>query len=127
MGKADQSVGDNFMDRSIDYSPKAIMAAMQEFYENILNNPQLKDLKTQLTTAMILGSMATPQMAAAEGTLPEGSVTYTRFMDGISAHNIERVRIAADGRTAEFLNTEGGRGAVNLFNDPGLFKTLTEN
>ena len=93
------------MDKSIDYSPKAIMAAMQEFYENVLNNPQLKDLKTQLTTAMILGSMATPQMAAAEGTLPEGSVTYTKFMEGITSHNIERVRIAADGRTAEFLNT----------------------
>lgn len=76
---------------------------------------------------MILGSMATPQMAAAEGTLPEGSVTYTKFMEGITSHNIERVRIAADGRTAEFLNTEGARGAVNLFNDPGLFKILTEN
>jgi len=33
------------MDKSIDYSPEAIMAAMTEFYENILNNPQLKDLK----------------------------------------------------------------------------------
>ena len=45
MGKADQKVGANFMDKSIDYSPEAIMAAMTEFYENILNNPQLKDLK----------------------------------------------------------------------------------
>jgi hypothetical protein len=25
------------------------------------------------------------------------------------------------------LNTEGGRGAVNLFNDPSLFKTLLDN
>jgi len=76
---------------------------------------------------MILGSMATPQMAAAEGVVPQGDVTYTRFMEGITAHNIERVRIAADGRQAEFLNIDGGRGAVNLFNDPSLFKTLAEN
>lgn len=76
---------------------------------------------------MILGSMATPQIAAAEGVVPQGDVTYTRFMEGITAHNIERVRIAADGRQAEFLNIDGGRGAVNLFNDPSLFKTLAEN
>ena len=41
-----QKVGDNFMDKSIDYSPESLLAAMKEFYENILNNPQLKDLKT---------------------------------------------------------------------------------
>lgn len=81
---------------------------------------------------MILGSMAAPQMAYAEdgaptSIIPSGDVTYTRFMDAITNHNIERVRIAADGRTAEFLNIDGGRGAVNLFNDPNLFKILTEN
>jgi cell division protease FtsH len=63
----------------------------------------------------------------AEGNIVNGQITYTKFMDAISAHTIERVRIAADGRTAEFLNTEGGRGAVNLFNDPSLFKLLQEN
>ena len=46
MGQTSQKVGDNFMDRAIDYSPEAILAAMKEFYENVLNNPQLKDLKT---------------------------------------------------------------------------------
>lgn len=46
MGQTSQRVGDNFMDRAIDYSPEAILAAMKEFYENVLNNPQLKDLKT---------------------------------------------------------------------------------
>jgi cell division protease FtsH len=100
---------------------------MQEFYENILNNPQLRDLKMQLTTAMITGSLvASPGMAMAAD-LPQGQVTYTKFMDGITEHAIERVRIAADGRTAEFLNQEGGRGAVNLFNDPSLFKILQDN
>lgn len=116
------------MDRATQFTPQAILASMQEFYENVLNNPQLRDLKMQLTTAMITGSLvATPSMASAADVLPSGEVTYTKFMDAISAHDIERVRIAADGRTAEFLNTEGGRGAVNLFNDPSLFKTLLDN
>jgi hypothetical protein len=70
MSSSGQKLGDNFMDKSIDYSPESILAAMKEFYENVLSNPQLKDLKIQLTTAMILGSMATPQMAAAEGIVP---------------------------------------------------------
>lgn len=129
MSKSEQKeMGENFMDKSFEYSPQAILAAMKEFYENVLTNPQLKDLKYQLTTMMILG--ATPAAAFAEGeptTLLNGQVTYTKFMEGITHHDIERVRIAADGRTAEFLNAEGGRGAVNLFNDPSLFKLLQDN
>lgn len=46
MGTPSQMAGENFMDKSIDFSPESILAAMKEFYENILNNPQLKDLKT---------------------------------------------------------------------------------
>jgi hypothetical protein len=77
------------MDKATQYTPQAILAAMQEFYENILNNPQLRDLKMQLTTAMITGSvLATPSMASAADPLPSGNVTYTRFMDAISAHDI---------------------------------------
>ena len=40
---------------------------------------------------------------------------------------IDRVRIAADGRSADFLNMEGGRGTVNLLSDPNLLKILTDN
>jgi len=40
---------------------------------------------------------------------------------------IERVRIDPTGKTAEFLNLAGAKGSVNLFNDPGLLKTLQEN
>ena len=35
--------------------------------------------------------------------------------------------MSADGRNAEFLNVEGLRGQVGLFNDPNLFKILEEN
>jgi len=94
----------DFMDKSVHYTPEAILASMREFYENILTNPKMATLKTQIITAFITGQVLGAQPAFA---LPEGQVTYTKFMDGISANEIERVRVAADGRTAEFLNTEG--------------------
>ena len=40
---------------------------------------------------------------------------------------IEKVKIDPTGRVAEFLNVDGIRGSVNLFNDPGLLKLLQEN
>jgi hypothetical protein len=48
------------MDKSVTFTPEAIMAAMQEFYENILTKPQFASLKTQLATAMITGSLLAP-------------------------------------------------------------------
>lgn len=42
-------------------------------------------------------------------------------------HLIDRVRIDPTGRTAEFLNVDGIKGQVNLFNDPNLLKILQEN
>lgn len=59
--------------------------------------------------------------------MPGGQVSYSQFLQGINDHVIERVRVAADGRSAEFLNVDGVRGAVNLFNDPNLFKILQDN
>ena len=113
------------MDKSVTFTPEALMAAMQEFYENILSNPKMGALKTQLMTVMVTGSLlggASPAMAE----MPSGAITYTRFLEGINANEIERVRVAADGRTAEFLTNEGARGNVNLFNDPNLFKLLQD-
>ena len=49
-----------------------------------------------------------------------------QLLEFINSQEIERVRVAADGRTAEFLTNEGARGAVNLFNDPQLFKLLQD-
>ena len=56
-----------------------------------------------------------------------GNVSYTTFLKGVQEHMIERVRIDPTGRTAEFLNVDGARGMVNLFNDPNLLKILQEN
>jgi cell division protease FtsH len=59
--------------------------------------------------------------------MPAGNVSYTTFLKGVQEHVIERVRIDPTGRTAEFLNVDGARGMVNLFNDPNLLKILQEN
>ena len=70
---------------------------------------------------------ANPAFAEGDKPMPSGMVSYTQFMQGVNDHVIERVRVAADGRSAEFLNLDGARGAVNLFNDPNLFKILQDN
>ena len=36
----------SFMDKSIEYTPEAILAACKEFYENILAKPEFRDLRT---------------------------------------------------------------------------------
>ena len=124
-----EKIKENYMDLSMKYSPEAILASMKEFYSTIMTNPEFKQLKNALITVMVTGSVAgTPLAAYAEGeNLIQGQVTYTQFLEAIKSHDIERIRIAADGRTAEFLNTEGARGAVNLFNDPNLFKLIQDN
>jgi ATP-dependent Zn protease len=117
---------DDFMDKSVTFTPDAILSAMREFYQNLVTNPNLKTLKKQMAAALISGSLLMPNAAFAEG-FPSGQITYTKFLEGVNTHAIERVRVAADGRTAEFLTNEGTRGSVNLFNDPNLFKLLQDN
>ena len=71
MNAQEKSLPDDFMDKSVNYTPEAILASMKDFYENILTNPKLGALKTQLVSTMIAGTIMTsanPAMAA----LPEG-------------------------------------------------------
>lgn len=108
------------------YTPEAILGSIKEFYFHMKNNTKLfQDVKSQLFAASVALYMA-PQAALAEGekALPSGMVSYSQFLQGVNDHVVERVRVGADGRSAEFMNTEGGRGVVNLFNDPQLFKIL---
>lgn len=76
-------------------------------------------------------ALNTPMPAYADGTTtiapPSGTISYTTFLQGVKEHLIDRVRIDPTGRTAEFLNVDGAKGAVNLFNDPNLLKILQEN
>ncbi len=56
-----------------------------------------------------------------------GLISYSEFMQGVKNHVIERVKFLADGKSAQFLNTSGDIGSVNLFNDPGLLDFLRAN
>lgn len=56
-----------------------------------------------------------------------GQVSYSKFLEGVKEHIIERVRVEPNGRTADFITTEGARGQVELFNDPEFLKQIQEN
>ena len=124
----ESKINENFMEKALKYSPEEIVASMKMFYENILmaKDAQMKDLRGKIIAAFV-ALQAGPQMASAAGLENiAGQVTYTQFLNAVNDHVIERVRVAADGRNAEFLTAEGNRGMVNLFNDPQLFKILQD-
>merc|ERR1711959_529198 len=126
MSAEGQKVVDNFMDKSMKYTPEAILNSIKEFYFHMKNDTDLfKNVKSQLIAASVALYYA-PTAAFAEGDkpMPYGMVSYSQFLQGVNDHVIERVRVGADGRSAEFINLDGGRGVVNLFNDPQLFKIL---
>ncbi|MDA0866835.1 MAG: ATP-dependent zinc metalloprotease FtsH [Cyanobacteria bacterium] len=53
---------------------------------------------------------------------------YSRFLDSVENHQIERVNISADRTRARFTDPEGGgQITVNLPNDPDLIDTLEKN
>lgn len=54
----------------------------------------------------------------------QGNISYSTFLEGIKEGLIDRVRVEPNGRTADFLNPEGLRGKVELFNDPGFLDTI---
>ena len=106
-----------YMDKSMKYSPEAIIKSMDKFVTQLKGNEVLfAQFKEQIIAAAIGISTLTMKVGAAHAEdgkpLPSGLVSYTKFLEGINDHVIERVRVAADGRTAEFINSEGVRGAV---------------
>ena len=87
------------MDKSVTFTPEAIIASMKEFYDSILLNPKLSSLRTQIASALISGSLLATSPAMAEEL--KGEVSYTRFLEGIIDHKIERVRVSEDGKFAK--------------------------
>ena len=47
-------------------------------------------------------------------------------MEGVNDHLIKAVNIAEDGKSAQFLAEDGGRGSVQLIPDPDLINTFTK-
>jgi ATP-dependent Zn protease len=56
-----------------------------------------------------------------------GQVSYSKFLEGVKQHIIERVRVEPNGRTADFITNDGARGQVELFNDPEFLKQIQDN
>lgn len=140
--------GNNYMDKSVVITPENILSSVEEVYQGYKTDKGTREailgLFRRLATgawvpvASLLGGarmayaadesgLATAAAEAATNYSPAGNVSYTTFLKGVQEHMIERVRIDPTGRTAEFLNVDGARGMVNLFNDPNLLKILQEN
>lgn len=98
-------------------------------------NPPLRELNKKLIAAFIAYQTATaasPAFAddASTAALKEslkGNVSYSKFLDGVKEHIIERVRVEPNGRTADFITADGGRGQVELFNDPEFLNQIQKN
>ena len=126
MNTEGQKVVDDFMEKSIKYTPEAILSSIKEFYFHMKNNTDLfENVKAQLIAASVALYYA-PQYPFAEGekVVPSGLISYSQFTQAINDDVIEKVAVGADGQKAMFVNMDGGRGEVNLFNDPNLFKII---
>ena len=74
-----QQVVDNFMDKSMKYTPEAILNSIKEFYFHMKNNTDLfKNVKQQLIAASV-ALYYMPQAAFAEGDkpMPYGMLSYS--------------------------------------------------
>jgi hypothetical protein len=79
MNSEGQKVVEDYMEKSMKYSPEAILGSIKEFYFHMKNNTKLfQDVKAQLFAASVALYMA-PQAALAEGekVLPAGMVSYS--------------------------------------------------
>jgi len=118
------------MDQQVELTPENILKTLKDMFEDYKTNTDIKKFseewgkKTLIAWAAVETFMQNPAPAFA-AMLQQYS--YTTFVQQIKDHMIEKVRLDPTGRTAEFLNVDGIRGSVNLFNDPGLLKLLQEN
>ena len=91
---------------------------------HIKENSPLKELNKKLIMAIVAYQTAAASPAFAEELAKlnaqglNGNISYSTFLDGVKSGLIEKVRVEPNGRTADFINVDGGRGQVELFNDP---------
>ena len=117
---------ESFMDKSVQINADTIMENVKMAIKHIKENEPLKELNKKLIMAMVAyqtAAVASP--AYAEGL--SGPVSYSTFLEGVKTGLIEKVRVEPNGRTADFINSDGGRGQVELFNDPEFLNTVIKN
>jgi cell division protease FtsH len=128
--------GESFMDKSVQINADTILENVKRVMDHIKENPPLQELNKKLIMALVAvqtASAAQPAFAEdlskaelLERTL-QGQVSYSKFLEGVKEHLIERVRVEPNGRTADFITNDGFRGQVELFNDPEFLKQIQEN
>lgn len=96
-----QKVVDDFMEKSMKYTPEQILNSIKEFYFHMKNDTEIfKNVKSQLIAASVALYYA-PTAAFAEGNpnapVPSGIVSYSQFLQGVKDHVIEKVSVGADG------------------------------
>jgi len=123
------------MERAMKFTPEQILASIQEFQENVMTNPDMKDLRTKVVAmGMALGVFTQSTAAYAEDVVnkvvevakqvPQGEISYSTFINAVNSDLIEGVRVDATGKEALYYTIDGTRGHVSLFNDPTLLDTL---
>ena len=123
--------GDSFMDKSVEMNADSIMENVKTVLNHMKKNPPLQELNKKLIMAMVAlqtASIASPAFADTTEKITaqalQGPVSYSQFLEGVQTGLIEKLRVEPNGRTADFINTEGFRGKVELFNDPEFLNTI---
>ena len=119
-----KKTGESYMDKSVQINADTILENVKMVINHIKENPPLKELNKKLIMAIVAYQTAAASPAFAEELAKlnaqglNGNISYSTFLDGVKNGLIEKVRVEPNGRTADFINVDGGRGQVELFNDP---------
>jgi len=110
-------------------------------FTEIMNNPNLKGMKTSLAALAIsltlLTSPTSPAMAAElapVATTPEvvqqsvirGNISYSNFINAVKDDQIRAVEVSDNGREAAFRSEGGGLGKFQIVPDPDFFKIMKD-
>ena len=85
MNAEGQKVVDDYMEKSMKYTPEAILNSIKEFYFHMKNDTDLfKNVKAQLIAASVaLYFSPNAAFAEIEKSLPSGLISYSQFLQGI--------------------------------------------
>jgi exonuclease V gamma subunit len=108
--------GAAFMDKSLQINADTILENVKQVMSQMKENASLRELNKKMIMALAAyqtAMVANPAFAEGGSELAKqlnGQVSYSKFLEGVKEHIIEKVRVEPNGRTADFITTEGLRG-----------------